>query len=1539
MPQTLPQAQPLQHQQVLPTNVTIQNPAQQTARQQSQSPSRHNPHQYPPQVPTTTSIQCLLNLSKLYADDNLKYGGEVERYDVLDNKLRIFYSYCRKCGVPENLYDEAYPLMLKGNAHVYFFQNLADRGMSFNDMITHTKRYFHTAEVKQFYLAEWRNTMLKETIASNPGLDVSQCLEMVIDKLRKVHQGLVGNYRAEHDLGGQLLSACAGVPACSAAFQKPSSDFESVAADLRSAIGQWMRCNDSMPLAFNTMMLGDDDEHDIDYTHGTHYVNRRYNRTDSNKPYHSGDSRGNSHHGGNQSRTYRRNASTRKKCYVCGELGCWSSRHPKHERDRKRKNWRSYMQEIGRPDSDYDIFLAAFEGIDPGDSEDTDSAADKVVLQKWFAENNTPEQWHTSCGEIDGPTTVMLLNNYAAMHSLTKKDPLGQSATEPSHLFHFRSRYDSEVFQGIMPDTGAAGVSTVGEGQVKALQKILPDVAVKTSTAGCHKVRFGDSPDTASQGTVSVPTPFGTIDFHILQANTPFLLCLQDMDRLGVQFNNIYNVLEHNGNTYPVIRKWGHPFFMLDRESSVICHLTETELRRLHRRFGHPAAERMYKTLSRAGYDNLSYDVIRRINKYCHQCQVCGPPPHRFRFTLRDDVDFNSEVMADVMTIRGRPVLHAVDTATGFQAARFLANMTAKHTWDTLREMWIDSYVGPPDILVTDAGTNFAATEFGGNARAMSIDLEIIPVEAHHSIGKVERYHGPLRRAYEVISADLGNTFTPESILQMAVEAVNDTAGPDGLVPTLLVFGTYPRISESSPPSPSITKRTETIKDAMSEVRKLKASRQVADALAARNGPNIMKTLRVPIHGEVLVWRESKGWTGPYTLLAHNADGTTCSVQVNDRPVEFRITAVKPYKRDDTTGTPRPAEQAESAEDSAEDDDDGEPVKDRIDDGEYVPKPIAPEKRGRGRPKGSKNKPKVITTAADSINQEQGAQGTIGTMMMDIEYAMLSGNPVTAAYITEKEKCDADLAVELRRQGKVTAPGAPFEQADQTEIEALIGRGVFRFERYDPRRHAGVRVFKSRMVHEIKGKATDNPYEKSRLVVQGYSDADKKMVLTQSPNIQRASQRVNLALAPPLLRQGKRIWLRDITQAYTQSETPLQRTILAELPKQIRHIYPEETIMAVIKPLYGIAEAGAHWWATYFKHHTEKLDMETSTYDPCLLVTGSESAHFAIVGMQTDDTLGISDDGFSVREDEELGKAKFLAKPKEFLSMDNPLLFNGCRLAMRDNGVLDLQQKNQGEKLRPATGARTYAEQRARGAYIATICQPEAAFDLSTAAQQKEPLQEDIATLNRRITWQINNSKRGLTYIPIQLETAKLFVFVDGSFANNQDLSSQIGFIIILANETSREDTITIYGNIIHWSSTKCKRVTRSILASEIYAMANGVDMGIAIGTSVNQIMARLGLPSVPLVVCTDSLSLYECLVKLGTTKEKRLMIDIMALRQAYERQDVWDIRWIDGRDNPADAMTKAEPNKALENFINTNRISLRLQGWVDRETSSSGKE
>ncbi|EKD15141.1 hypothetical protein MBM_06902 [Drepanopeziza brunnea f. sp. 'multigermtubi' MB_m1] len=97
-------------------------------------------------------------------------------------------------------------------------------------------------------------------------------------------------------------------------------------------------------------------------------------------------------------------------------------------------------------------------------------------------------------------------------------------------------------------------------------------------------------------------------------------------------------------------------------------------------------------------------------------------------------------------------------------------------------------------------------------------------------------------------------------------------------------------------------------------------------------------------------------------------------------------------------------------------------------------------------------------------------------------------------------------------------------------------------------------------------------------------------------------------------------------------------------------------------------------------------------------------------------------------------------------------------------------------------------------------------------------------------------------------ETKLTYTTDINSFANNKDLSSQLKYVIILRNETrTTEETFKVISNVVHYSFTK--------------------------------------------IVATDSYSFYKCLIKLGTIKEKKLIIDIIALRQSYERKEIAEIR------------------------------------------------
>jgi hypothetical protein len=206
-----------------------------------------------------------------------------------------------------------------------------------------------------------------------------------------------------------------------------------------------------------------------------------------------------------------------------------------------------------------------------------------------------------------------------------------------------------------------------------------------------------------------------------------------------------------------------------------------------------------------------------------------------------------------------------------------------------------------------------------------------------------------------------------------------------------------------------------------------------------------------------------------------------------------------------------------------------------------------------------------------------------------------------------------------------------FVESRQKELQRLLEKGVFQIVNLEdvPR---DSRIFKTRFVDKIKFASTTRAYDKSCLVVQGYSDTDKTRILTQAPTIQQASQQILLALAPSLIKDRHiQIYLRDISQAYIQSRQPLIRNVYTYPTTEFN--LPENKILQIVMLLYGLAESGAHWFETYYKHHLTKLDIVESTFDLYLLV---EKSGYSLVRLQTDDSLILADSALTAREQAEL---------------------------------------------------------------------------------------------------------------------------------------------------------------------------------------------------------------------------------------------------------------------------------------------------------------
>ena len=87
----------------------------------------------------------------------------------------------------------------------------------------------------------------------------------------------------------------------------------------------------------------------------------------------------------------------------------------------------------------------------------------------------------------------------------------------------------------------------------------------------------------------------------------------------------------------------------------------------------------------------------------------------------------------------------------------------------------------------------------------------------------------------------------------MAVKTVNDIAGDNGLIFTLLMFDAYSRMQKFDSSFSTITQRADAIKKIMKEVRIAKAQKQVSDALNIRNESITDHFHDLPLNSKVLV--------------------------------------------------------------------------------------------------------------------------------------------------------------------------------------------------------------------------------------------------------------------------------------------------------------------------------------------------------------------------------------------------------------------------------------------------------------------------------------------------------------------------------------------------------------------------------------------------------------------------------------------------------------------------------------------------------------
>ena len=988
-----------------------------------------------------------------------------------------------------------------------------------------------------------------------------------------------------------------------------------------------------------------------------------------------------------------------------------------------------------------------------------------------------------------------------------KKTHLEHHVPTPTwKLRHDTGRKDNGKFLGALIDTGAQR-SVIGEAQALAYcnEHGIPYQPSKSY----NKFRFASLLKTSlGKIPILITTPNGLLRMNvdIVREDIPLLMGINFMDENGLQFLSVRNELQcvHDDWTMPVTRRGGHGYLCWEPISSVMFN--KAQLLRLHQHLLHPSVQKLYNLLQRAKPEDMTpntKEILQEITSNCEQCIRFSNRPITFRVRDDEKLRFNQELMLDIMYLpmkngRQTPVLHMVDAATRFSAACMLHKVNVSEVWNAFLRNWSTMYA----------------------CEVQNIELRNTGTESHNSLGAGEKYYHTLRTIYLEVQADFPSV-DDATLLAISVKAMNDTVGPEGLVPSLLVFGALPRLPTISPRDyPSHKERMRAMIVARNEHEKIVARNRVRVGISRRPPPSANYDI-MPGDFVYVYCERIKAFTGPH--LVAEANGKELRIHVGDQrgPRPFNIAQVKPApigRRDDTT-------------------------------------------------------------ASIGYTNHSRPQSNI----MHTE-TLPAGDP--REYL--------------------------FDDAKRNELLGLIEKGTFRIVLKEDMEKEGhnLNVILSRFVLTIKENDGITKY-KARFVLGGHKDRDKNRIVHNSTTLRHSSVRVWMALATIM---GFDIWSSDVTQAYLQAGAKLQRKVFTR--PNILNLAQNE-LLQVILPLYGLTDSGDYWHETITKFHLNELRMKQLAGDFSFFFRKAANRLISMSGAYVDDILQASLPSDKPKL-QKLMQENFDIR----LNGQKDFTFTGIQCSTSDSLLRTMTQRDYIGRLKLLTSDTNFATFRSMRHKLAwvTNTRPDIACAVSMLTQVTERNfgQESIREANKIIKHLQKTQEISLNYPKLDMETLRILIYTDSSFNNRTDNRSQLGYIIILSDASNK-------CSILHYASIKSKRIVRSSMDGETLAFSAGFDAGFILRHDI-ELMTGM---KIPIIMLTDSKSLFDVLTRAKYTTEKRLMVDIAAAREAYNDHVISNIALIDSADNPADALTKIGHNSALQNLLRTHRISHPIIQYV----------
>ena len=939
------------------------------------------------------------------------------------------------------------------------------------------------------------------------------------------------------------------------------------------------------------------------------------------------------------------------------------------------------------------------------------------------------------------------------------------------------------------------------------------------------------------------------------------------------------------------------------------------QLVKLHRQFGHPSKIRFRHLLEDAGAWKSSFsgllDSIYSGCKHCLQYKVTSPRPVVCMPMARQ---FNDVVAMDLKEWgKGSWILYLVDMFSRYTMAIPISTKISSGIIDKIIINWVKIF-GIMGTLLCDNGGEFASLEMAEVTSILNIKYCTTGAESPFQNGLCERNHAICDNILTGLQADF-----PESSLDVlaswACMSKNSLQMICGFSSNQLVFGVNPRLPnvmeenvaalEGSTMSEVLAKHLNILHESRKAFIRSESEERIRRALRAK----IRTSEQVLVPGDKVFYKRDnqRRWLGPGSVLGQ--DGKIIFIRhggflirasanrvLDANKIDFKeeqggslLQSSVPESTDDDSSRFHLSHESPVGENAVEtvtessSSSEAEATEtlssDESDPGMAPPVPISPVPDFDDHPPPlPKTPPPNKLPRALARLQDHNNPGLEEALFSDVATGSSTEN-VHQAYLVE---CDLPSYVFMSEVPRELHDSPECLEAKKEELAKLDSFGV-----YNAVPDTGQVCISTKWVVTYKGDKI-----KARIVARGFQE--RQSVPSDSPTVAKTAFRCTLAIAA---RNQWTIKSTDIKSAFLQGQD-IDRDVFLKPPKEAN--VPPGVIWKLNKSLYGLHD-GARQFYLSLKEELLRLGCVMSSVEPSLFFYFKEGKLSGVLVSHIDDFLHAGDESFEHDILQPLGK-RFLPGRLE----EREFKYVGFNVVQDDDGIsismteyVDKHKEDYSRCKSGTSGSQLSATEQqefrqvvGRLNWVVQGTRPDKFFeviDLSMKLKQASTRDLNVA---KQTFLRLAEFESSIRFIALQGELW-LSVYTDAALGNLSDgVSSTCGVLVFLVNR---------FGVCpISWRSNKIQRVVTSTLAAETLALQVGINEAIYLRHLMCEMMPEQDLP---IDVYVDNRSVVDAIRSTKLVSDRRLRIDIAALKQTLEC--IRKVIWVPGSEQLANCLTK----------------------------------